>query len=92
MGALSAKVRLEKRRIADRALASVEDSLGILEEKKNPFVLPLLRAVIPSLITAAVNYISSRAGVRVPAGIADKVSNTISKRIFRPKKTIGKKT
>ena len=78
MGALSKKVRLEKRRIADRALRSVEDSLGILEEKKNPFVLPLLRAVVPSLITAAVNYISSRAGVRVPVGTADSVSDAIS--------------
>jgi len=86
MGALSKRVRLNKRRIADRALASVEDSIGILEEKKNPFVLPLLKAIVPSLITAAVNYISSRAAVRIPNGTADAVSDAISKRIFRPKK------
>ena len=83
MSAVSPKRKSLYLKLSKAEIAQVQSSLDILEEKKNPYVLPLLRSLIKPLIKAALLYFGAKTEYRISDKLSNAIADHISDKIFR---------
>jgi hypothetical protein len=78
----SAKTKAKQTRIANEAMAQIQNILKAGNVKMNPGVVAsLILAIVPSLITAALNYFANKIGANVPKGTVEEVSDKVTQKL-----------